>query len=698
MSALRGLQGLFAAAAIIPYGCRSQRQPAVIAVGVPSSASSSAALEGERFVELTAGVDFTCGRSSTTHVYCWGSNHDHLFGQDLPLALERPTRISGLDGARAIAAPDVSVRAVCSLRDRGQVWCISATDAGAAHEVVVLDGAEAIAVGPAHACVRARSGKVACGLAGLRGLADAPAQGWPYPDAAAFAASWVGWPSGGDVTTLTASGNRLCVVRANPNGEATCVVDGDNADGVLGIQGVQSVVAWDAGVCGWAGTSWKCSHPAAALDVTARAFLKAPTGDVFIDGSYPKHICVVTANGQLDCRPIPGEADWGMSSFSIRDWPVSHVVFGRSHGCILGRDGTARCWGTREDGRLGVGGASSSTGSTPIVGLTHVVELVAQDRDYCARHADGRVSCWGSLGGHAPEVVETRGPVSAIGSAWPFCVQRANTKVWACRRGGYREGAWLAPAFPGVAHVKSLWAYDGLDLHAVTQGGELLSWEPPLTDPSPATSPVRFQLDEWANAQAISPDGACAIDASGEVSCRCDRSDRSLPACVGSAGVFRLEGLGGARDYVVHMRTGDVCALRGDGSVACGHHRSVVVHDTIDTAAFAALSQVKELSQSTGLATGGVGDFKEGGYACAVEASGEVLCWGQVPRASDAHGSLAPVRVPGLPRATHAALGASNGCVIGDDEKVYCWGQDDVGQSSGQPPEKGGEPMPVVMP
>ncbi|MGH7294275.1 MAG: hypothetical protein ACRELB_05055, partial [Polyangiaceae bacterium] len=108
-------------------------------------------------MELAAGLDFTCARASTMHVYCWGSNQDHMFGSDLPLALERPTRITALDGARTLAAPNVSVRAVCTLRDAGLVRCLSATDAGAARDVVIVEGAEAIAVGPMHLCVLAKA-------------------------------------------------------------------------------------------------------------------------------------------------------------------------------------------------------------------------------------------------------------------------------------------------------------------------------------------------------------------------------------------------------------------------------------------------------------------------------------------------------------------------------------------------------------
>ncbi|MGH7296328.1 MAG: RCC1 domain-containing protein [Polyangiaceae bacterium] len=377
---------------------------------------------------------------------------------------------------------------------------------------------------------------------------------------------------------------------------------------------------------------------------------------------------------------------------------MSTVVFGRSHGCILGRDGTVRCWGSRDDGRLGTSSVTTVAGAMPLAGLSQVVELVAQGRDYCARRADGRVSCWGSLGGRSTEVAETRGPTSSLASAWPFCVQLASTRALTCRLGGYRDGVWLAPAFPGNSRAKSLWAYDGLDLHALTQGGELLSWEPPMADPSPATSPVRFRRDGWSKVTAVSPDGSCAIDTAGNVSCRCDPSDRALPICTDAKRVFPVEGLGGARDYLVHTRGGDVCALRADGSVACGHHPSVAVQDAVDGTAVAAIRHVTELRQSTELATGGVGDFKAGGYACALAESGEVLCWGQVPLASGTQRTPAPVRVPGLPKASHVALGATNGCIIGEDQNVYCWGQDDVGQSSGHPPEAAAEPLPVAMP
>jgi hypothetical protein len=663
---------LVAFAATTLFGCRSQQPAPPITLDVPPVASSTGAHDVDRFAELAAGVDFTCGRTPTGHVYCWGSNRDGMFGSDAPPTLWSPTRIPTLEGARAIAAPNVLVRAICAIGQAGRVSCLSRGDAGTAHPIVTIAGATGLAVGPVHVCVSDQTGEIACGVAGFRGAGDAPASGWPYHDVSAFRASWDGWPGTGKIARLIANGDRLCVELAG--GRAECVTDGDRAEAPTSIDGVNGVVAWDEGVCGRGASSWKCSPDAS--DAVAQALVKlAASDEAFVDGSFPKHVCVVTSTGGATCTPLLGEADWGTSPVSATDWPVASVVFGRTHGCLLGRDGTARCWGNAKEGRLGAASGVATTG-VRVPGIGHVAELVAQDRDFCARQRDGRVSCWGRQGGTSGDIVEIPGKPSSLGSVWPFCVQLAAGSGWQCRRGGYRRGGWAAPLFPTGARVKRLWPYDGLDLHAVTTAGDVLSWTPPLADPSPATSPVRFTSGGRNGARTVSPDGACVIVDSGEVQCRCDRSDGALPRCVGGRTWFPVEDLRDVRDNVVHMRNGDVCATHPDGTLACGYPPSVTPHGGVNAAALASLGPVNDLGQSTELATGGAGDVRVGGYACAVLASGEVWCWGRVPLAVGMRETTGPVKIESVPMARHVALGKSVGCVIGQDENVYCWGGD----------------------
>jgi len=76
---------------------------------------------------------------------------------------------------------------------------------------------------------------------------------------------------------------------------------------------------------------------------------------------------------------------------------VFEVALGFSHTCARLSDGTVRCWGRNDDGRLG-NGTFTQRSSTPVTvsGLTDAVQVVAGGYHSCARRQNGGVVCWGS--------------------------------------------------------------------------------------------------------------------------------------------------------------------------------------------------------------------------------------------------------------------------------------------------------------
>jgi alpha-tubulin suppressor-like RCC1 family protein len=80
-----------------------------------------------------------------------------------------------------------------------------------------------------------------------------------------------------------------------------------------------------------------------------------------------------------------------------------------------------------------------------------------------------------------------------------------------------------------------------------------------------------------------------------------------------------------------------------------------------------------------------------GHSVCAVRASGQVVCWGDNSvgqlgvAAPDAGGTTAsserPVVVPGVPPATHVAVGYQHACAIVAGGEVWCWGNGTKGQT-----------------
>jgi alpha-tubulin suppressor-like RCC1 family protein len=84
---------------------------------------------------------------------------------------------------------------------------------------------------------------------------------------------------------------------------------------------------------------------------------------------------------------------------------VDQVDVGTAHSCAVLSDGTARCWGSNANGRLGmglIGGTSPhpvSVRRTFLSPLTDVVSISAGSSHTCAVISDGTARCWGSASG-----------------------------------------------------------------------------------------------------------------------------------------------------------------------------------------------------------------------------------------------------------------------------------------------------------
>jgi len=57
--------------------------------------------------------------------------------------------------------------------------------------------------------------------------------------------------------------------------------------------------------------------------------------------------------------------------------------------------GAVQCWGSNEDGQLGVGAPARSNTPVPVGGITNPVYVAAGDSFACAILVDGTVRCWG---------------------------------------------------------------------------------------------------------------------------------------------------------------------------------------------------------------------------------------------------------------------------------------------------------------
>lgn len=71
----------------------------------------------------------------------------------------------------------------------------------------------------------------------------------------------------------------------------------------------------------------------------------------------------------------------------------------------------------------------------------------------------------------------------------------------------------------------------------------------------------------------------------------------------------------------------------------------------------------------------------EGHRSCAIDAGGQVWCWGKGPLGSvDYHSSATPRKVQGLSGVRQLAIGGGHTCAFTDGGSVWCWGQNVAGQ------------------
>jgi alpha-tubulin suppressor-like RCC1 family protein len=330
---------------------------------------------------------------------------------------------------------------------------------------------------------------------------------------------------------------------------------------------------------------------------------------------------------------------------------------GHEHTCAVVGDGTARCWGNGEWGRLG-DGSSMGKSAVPVAveGLSRVGAISAGGSHTCAV-SNGGVWCWGfNMSGQL-------GDGTTQNSAVPIPVANITDAV-AVETGENHSCALLAGG------AVRCWGQNG--------NGQLGDG---TTNAS--NTPIPVLGITGAKSLSVGDYHACVLLAAGELQCWGDGSEGQLghgdnPGF--SSTPVQVMGLGPA----VAVAAGDehTCAALGDGTAWCwgsnydgqlGYGGPTQIPDGNKTSPI----QCEGIAGAVHVAAGRRA-------SCAVLGTGEVWCWGyngsgQLGTGNNGSSAI-PVKTLGLDTARFVTAGNDHTCVRLEDGGIRCWGSNGWGQ------------------
>ena len=313
-------------------------------------------------------------------------------------------------------------------------------------------------------------------------------------------------------------------------------------------------------------------------------------------------------------------------------------------------------------------------------GLASTCELRATDTGARCSHAASSAAP-PSLSASPRAVVQL-----ALGYLGNACALRRSGRV-DCWGNWGRIGVTAAPApFGGLKDVVSL-TQGRHGFYALRRGGEIVYWG---EDREGATSELEGPSTVFTVPGAVELSGVCARTAGGTVTCFEDGPLGDPTAVPGLTGVVQLAG--GVDSESVSVPTGEVaynrgrdftCARRVNGTVRCwGSNRYGQLGAGIpyQTEEIPVPVQVLNLTDAVDIAA-------SEHSACAVRASGRVVCWGKLSEGTVTKtGPLAygewfeqPVELAGVSDAVRVSVGNGNVwstqvCALRKGGIVTCWG------------------------
>lgn len=115
------------------------------------------------------------------------------------------------------------------------------------------------------------------------------------------------------------------------------------------------------------------------------------------------HTCALLNNGSVKCWGHGNNGRLGDGNTVRQDNPITvsnittaiQVTAGGSHTCALLSEGLVKCWGSGSYGQLGNGSTSDQTTPVTVSNITTAIQVTTGQDHTCVLLSDGKVQCWG---------------------------------------------------------------------------------------------------------------------------------------------------------------------------------------------------------------------------------------------------------------------------------------------------------------
>ena len=317
--------------------------------------------------------------------------------------------------------------------------------------------------------------------------------------------------------------------------------------------------------------------------------------------------CATRSSGRVECWGSEQQGILGPGSMRrhmpLAPTPAKHlrglhgISVGYAHGCGITRNGRGKCWGSNEEGQLGIGRKSGlRLKPVRVRGLRHAKKIYAGRVGSCAIRSHGSVACWGQ--NFSGEIGD-----------------------------GTKKDRFTAT---GVKRLKDAKALSMGDFHtcALRRTGRVACWgyngSGELGDGTLETRFVPRAVAGLTDAVSLAggSDFTCAIRETGRVVCWGYNSEGQL----GNGGGFEFRRypvpVKGLTDAVsVSAGYSHACAVRENGKTVCwGGNYYGELGNGRRGKEFVPV-RVKRLPRARSVSLGG-------SYSCATLRSGRVACWG----------------------------------------------------------------------